>query len=262
MFEFLFKKKKRKISLVLGGGGSRGFFHFGVINAIRDLDIEVVEISGTSIGAIVGTIFAANPEMDFEKALDDVNLLDILSLFFNTNDEKAIKKLQNLFVKYVRVSNFGDLKIPMSFNATDIRTGEEVIFREGKIFPGLIASMAIPFVFPVVNIGGRQLSDGGIISTLPLSLIKNNRKDMVASILNSSLPEVKNLKDGISVFSNVFAIMERNVLNRLIDDVKNEKGTHLDTIRLKEFMPTFDFRKKNIKYLMNLGYKEAMKVLR
>lgn len=262
MFEFLFKKKKRKISLVLGGGGARGFFHIGVINAIRDLDIEVVEISGTSIGAIVGTIFAADPEIDFMKILDDVNLLKFLGLLFNANDEKAIKKLQDIFTKYIDVSDFNELKIPMSFNATDIKTGEEVVFRTGKIFPGLVASMAIPFVFPVVKMGNKNLSDGGITNSLPISLIQNNRKDMVASILNSSLPEIKNLKDGISLFSNVFAIMENNILNRSIEDVKKEKGAHLELIKLGKLSSTFDFRRKNAEYLMNLGYREAMKILK
>lgn len=262
MFEFLFKKKKRKVSLVLGGGGAKGFFHLGVINAIRDLDIEVVEISGTSIGAIVGTVFASNPNIDFNTVLDDINLAKFFGLVFNRTDERTIKKLQDLFIKYIKVSKFNELKIPMSYNATDIKTGKEIIFRSGDIFPSLIASMAIPFVFPLIKIDDKYLCDGGVVNNLPISLIKHNRKDVIASVLNSPLPDIKNFKDGIAVLSNAYYIMQKHDVDDSIEKFRSEKNTKIEIIELNRFMSTFDFRKSSIKNLMDLGYKEAMKVLK
>lgn len=262
MFEFLFKKKKRRISLVLSGGGAKGFFHLGVIEAIRDLNIEIEEISGTSIGAVMGTIYASNPDVNFESLLADINLRKFLGLIINTNNEKAIKKLWDLFAKYINVSKFNELKIPMSFNATDIMTGDEVVFREGNIFPGVIASMAIPFVFPLVNIDDRSLCDGGVVNNLPLSLIKKNRKDIVASNLGTQLPNVKNIKGGIKVLYNAYYIMQKSNMERSISDARKEKGTSLEIIKLSKFMSTFDFRSSTIKGLMDTGYKQAMKVLK
>lgn len=262
MFEFLFRKRKKKISLVLGGGGAKGFFHLGVINAIRDLNIEVEEISGTSIGAIMGTIYASNPDMNFNTLLDEINLTKFLGLVLNLNNDKAIQKIKDLFSKYIKVSKFSELKIPMSFNATDISNGEEVIFRNGDIFPGLIASMAIPFVFPLVEINGRYLCDGGVVNNLPLSLIKKNRNNMVASLLGAQLPGIKNMKDRVSVLSNAYYIMEKNNTEKSISIARDEKGVNLKVIRLNKFMSTFDFRKNNIKNLMDIGYKETIKILK
>lgn len=262
MFEFLFKKRKKKISLVLSGGGAKGFFHLGVINAIRDCDIEVEEISGTSIGAIMGTIYASNPDVDFDTLLDGINLTKFLGLILNLNNNKAIKKIEDLFAQYINVSKFSDLKIPMSFNATDISNGEEIVFRKGDIFPGLFASMAIPFVFPLVEIDGRYLCDGGVVNNLPLSLIKKNRKNMVASLLGAQLPGIKNMKDRISVLSNAYYIMEKNNTEKSINIARQEKDVDLKIVRLNKFMSTFDFRRSNIKSLMDIGYKEAMKILK
>ncbi|HPO11325.1 MAG TPA: patatin-like phospholipase family protein [bacterium] len=262
MFNFIFQKKKRKVSLVLSGGGAKGFFHLGVINAIRSLDIEVVEISGTSIGAIMGTIYASNPSIDFNKCLDGFNFMKFMQLTMHVKREKAVKSLEGLLSQYISVSTFSDLKIPMSFNATNIATGEEVIFRNGDIFPSIISSMAIPFVFPAIKVDNRYLCDGGIVNNLPISLIKTNRNDIIASILGGELPGIRNFNDRISVLTNAYYIMEKENVKRSIMEAKNQKGINLDIIRLGSFMSTFDFRQKNIKELINRGYKAAMRILK
>lgn len=262
MFDFIFHKKKRKISLVLSGGGAKGFFHIGVIDAIRDLDIEVVEISGTSIGAIMGTIYASNPNIDFDEYVNEFNFMKFAQLIMHIKKEKAIQSLEDLLGQYIPASKFSDLKIPMSFNATNIATGEEVIFRDGDIFPAIMSSMAIPFVFPAIKVGDKYLCDGGIVNNLPLSLIKTNRNDIIASVLGGELPGIKNFNDRISILTNAYYIMERENVKRSIREAKNKKGVNLDIIRLGSFVSTFDFRQKSIKELINRGHKAAMRVLK
>lgn len=262
MFEFFFKKKKRKVSLVLGGGGAKGFFHLGVINAIRDSDIEISEISGTSAGAIVGVMLASNPTGDFEAILKDMNLLKFLSLAFTRADDKAILRIEKLLRNYIKVSNFNELQIPMAFNATNIETGEEVVFRNGDIFPGIIASMAIPFIFPLIKIKDQYLCDGGVINNLPISLIKNEKNDIVVSDLNVPLLKLKNLKSDFSVAYNALSIMQKNSsANSLLHARQSRKNKIID-IELNKFFSTFDFRKNNADELVKTGYKETMKKLK
>lgn len=252
------KKNKKKVALVLGGGGAKGFFHCGVINAIRDSGVEVVEISGTSIGAIVGTIFASNPDFNFNEILKDINLLKFAGLAFTRADAKAIKKIEDEIRHSIKVSRFGDLKIPMSFNAVNVKNGEEVIFREGNIFPGLVASMAIPFVFPSVYLGGKYLCDGGLVNNLPVSLIRSNKNKIIASNLSNSLPRIKNGKDNLAALMNAFFIMQRDSIHKAVFMAEKVEKKNIIEIEIPKYFFTLDFRKNNMKELMNLGYKETM----
>ena len=86
-------KKDKKIGLVLGGGGVRGFFHMGAITAIQDLGIEVSEIAGTSIGAIIGLIYGSNPEIDFKKIMEQLDFFELIkSIAIGTKNFKGMEK--------------------------------------------------------------------------------------------------------------------------------------------------------------------------
>jgi NTE family protein len=104
----------------LGGGGARGFFHMGVIKALQELNIRIDEIAGTSIGAIIGVIYAANPKIDFEKMANELDFLEIFKILALVKTKDINKNIEEFFKKYVVVENFDDLKIKCRFNATDI----------------------------------------------------------------------------------------------------------------------------------------------
>jgi len=255
---FLFKKEINKIGLVLGGGGAKGFFHIGVINALKEKNIKITEVSGTSIGAIIGAIYCSNPQTDFNKILGELNLLKILSNI-EFSDQKTIDNLVNFLKTFIKADKFSDLKIPLSFNATDINTGEEIIFDKGPIFPALISSMAIPGIFPPVEINGKYFSDGGILDNTPIKLIKKN-KYILLSNLDMSLSKI-NKNDRISVLKNTIKIMQRK---ESIDDIayfKKMKRIKLLSLNPDLKINSLDFRKKNYRELINYGYQLTLERL-
>ena len=255
---FLFKRKIKKIGLVLGGGGAKGFFHIGVINALKEKNIKIEEVSGTSIGAIIGAIYCSNPQIDFNKILGELNLLKILSNI-EFSDKKTVTNLVNFLKTFINADDFSDLKIPLSFNATDINTGKEIIFRKGPIFPAFISSMAIPGIFPPVEINGRYLSDGGIIDNTPIKLI-NNKKYILLSNLDMSLSKIDK-NDRISVLKNTIKIMQRKESIEDIQYFRKMRRVKLLSLNPDIKINSLDFRKKNYRELINYGYQLTLEKL-
>ncbi|MCF7795724.1 patatin-like phospholipase family protein [Patescibacteria group bacterium] len=254
----LFKKNIKKVGLVLGGGGARGFFHIGVLKALKEKNIKITEISGTSIGAIIGAVYCSDPQIDFNKILGELNLLKILTKL-EFSDKKTVENLIKFLKTFIKADNFSDLKIPLSFNATDINTGEEIIFKDGPLFPALISSMAIPGIFPPVEIDGKYLSDGGILDNTPIKLIKKN-KHILLSNLDMSLLEI-NKNDRISVLKNSIKIMQRKESIEDIHYFKNMKKIKLLSLNPDIAINSLDFRKKNYKELINYGYQLTLEKL-
>lgn len=255
---FFFKKNVKKIGLVLGGGGVKGFFHIGVLNALKEKNIKITEVSGTSIGAIIGAIYCSDPQIDFNKILGELSLLKILSNI-EFSDKKTVNNLVEFLQTFIKAEKFSDLKIPLTFNATDINTGDEIIFKDGPIFPGLISSMAIPGIFPPVEINGRYLSDGGILDNTPIKLIKNNRYILLSN-LDMSLSEI-NKNDRLAVLKNTIKIMQRKESIEDIQYFKRKRRTKLLSLNPDLKINSLDFRKKNYRELINYGYQLTLERL-
>ncbi len=246
-------KKDDGISLVLGGGGVRGFFHVGVINALRDSNIRVSRISGTSIGAIVGAMYAADPKIDFTEVINELNFISISKLIASTYSRDKTTSLEKFFKKHIKAQEFKDLKIPLTFNATDINNKKEIIFRSGNLFPGLAASIAIPGVFPPVKFGDTFLIDGGIMNSIPVSHIKGSKKVLVSDI-TGPIKIVDDSSNNIDVlYSSISLLQQVNSMNLIKAEGKRHKLIHLELDDRSTFI--LDFRKKNYQSLIDLGYK-------
>jgi len=230
----------------LGGGGARGFFHMGVIKAIQERKIKIDKIAGTSIGAVVGAIFAANPDVDFEKLVGDLDFLTII---------KSLKGIEVLLKKYVGVTNFSELKIPFCFNVTDINQKKEVVFKEGPLFPGLVAAISLPGVFPPVKISDRYFIDGGVVNNVPMSLVKSTR-NLIVSDITGPVKKIDEKSSGFDVMVSSLAVMQTKIEKDEVLKIKNQKVTYLNLADNDVFI--LDFRKKNYKELMDLGYKAMM----
>ena len=102
-------QRNKKFGLVLGGGGARGFFHMGVITAIQELGIRIEEISGTSIGAIIGLMYASNPEINFKKVMDELDFFELVKAM--VGGTKNTQEMEDFLKKYIKVSTFEKLKI-------------------------------------------------------------------------------------------------------------------------------------------------------
>ena len=172
----------KKVALALASGGPRGFAYIGAIEELQSRGYTVSSVSGTSAGALVGGIYAAGGLQAFKEwllGLDPVKIVTLmdfsLSKKYLVKGEKVIKEIRGV----VPEVNIEDLPIPFTAVATDLFTGEEVIFREGPLFEAIRASISIPSMFKPVKWKGRTLVDGGMVNTFPLNRVQRTPGDIL-----------------------------------------------------------------------------------
>jgi NTE family protein len=184
---------------VLGGGGARGAAQVGVLQALFEANLEApVAIVGTSVGALNGASIAAYPSLAGTMMLREVWMsrpaLSVfqahplgllvsgirryqLSAFPQENVRRLIDRAQAL----TGVTTFEQLRVPLAVVATDLNAGKPAVFRSGALTPALLASTAIPGVFPMVNVNGRQHLDGGVIENTPLNTaVEDGAREILA----------------------------------------------------------------------------------
>lgn len=155
-----------RVALVLGGGGSRGIAHIGVLEVLKEAGVPIDLIVGTSMGAIVGAMYAAGHDSqtmaERMERLSGLNLLNI-NVFSQRARQQRVREELN---QGLRGLSFHDLSIPLVATAVDMVSGAEVILSEGNLVQALLASSAVPGVFPPVKINGMELADGGVIDSV------------------------------------------------------------------------------------------------
>ncbi|MFA6184633.1 MAG: patatin-like phospholipase family protein [Candidatus Shapirobacteria bacterium] len=245
---------RNKIGLVLGGGGARGFFHMGVIKGLQEMGVKINEISGTSIGAVIGLMYAADPKIDFEKVASELVFFKLVQEMVLGGVKKSDGVLEKFLKSHIKANDFDELKIKTRFNATDINNNQEVIFEKGRIFPGIMASISIPGVFPPLKYQDRFLVDGGVTNNIPITLIKNSNKILISDI-TGPIKKVNEKSLGADILYSSFAMLQRSNSLQKARDI-NKKIIYLTLDDDKTFI--LDFRKKNYQYLIDLGYKSVM----
>lgn len=180
-------KGQRKVGLALGGGAVLGAAHIGVLKALKENDISVSCIAGTSVGAFVGAFFAFGMEWEeIEKIARDLKWLDVSRFSISQYGLLSNSKLGERIIEHFGDVSFDQAVIPLAMIATDITTGDKVVLREGSVASAVMASSCIPGVFVPVEIGGRLLVDGGIVENVPLSPLQEMGADLVIGVdLNS-----------------------------------------------------------------------------
>ncbi len=155
-----------KIALVLGGGGSRGIAHIGVFEVLEREHIPIDLIVGTSMGAIIGVVYALGmPPAEIAEYVHgwQGNNVFSMNLFSARARQRQIEK--QLYA-VIGEKTFADLNIKMVMLAVDMNTGKEVILDSGPLLPAVLASSAVPVVFPPIEMNGMKLADGGVIDSL------------------------------------------------------------------------------------------------
>lgn len=155
-----------QIALVLGGGGSRGIAHIGVLEVLVREQIPIDLIVGTSMGAIVGTLFASG--IDPSKIAAGMTTLRGTPLFsMNLFSARARQRnIERQLTPALKSKTFADLHIPTIVMTVDMVNGREVAIQEGAVIPAILASCAVPGVFPPVELHEMQLADGGVVDSL------------------------------------------------------------------------------------------------
>lgn len=164
------KLTDRKIGLALGGGAGLGWAHIGVIRCLHDHNIWPDLISGTSIGAIVGGCYAAGKLDAVEEIARGLNLRSLFSfgqLGFKQGAVLGTDKIEQALRAQLGDCHFEDLNLPFAAIAADVLTGARVELKTGPCVPAILASAAVPGVFPPIEQGAELLVDGGAVDPLP-----------------------------------------------------------------------------------------------
>ncbi len=231
------QKSKLKVGLVLSGGGAKGFAHIGVLKAIEEAGVEISYIGGTSMGAVIGGLYASGynatqidsifQSTDFDELLKDYIPRSSKNFFEKRNDElyaislpfnkfrigipTALSKGMynyNLLAKLTdpvrHVRDFNQLPIPFLCIATDIETGQEILLNKGYLAQAMQASAAFPSLFSPVEIDGKWLVDGGVTNNYPIDEIKKLGADIIIGVdVQDGLKNRKALKDATRILVQI-----------------------------------------------------------
>ena len=181
-----------KIGLALGSGAARGLAHIGVLKALEEAEVHFDLIAGTSMGAFIGALYAADvPIQSIEQTarkIDWKSLARLLDPVLPTSGLIDGKKLMAFMAELLPVRTFEELTIPLAVTATDIETGEALVIKQGDLLEALRAGLAFPGIFSPARFGDRFLVDGGLCHPVPTDVARNLGADRVIGVC--AIPEV------------------------------------------------------------------------
>ena len=229
----------KNVALVLSSGGARGIAHIGAIEEIEKQGYNITSIAGTSMGALVGGVYATGKLPEYKKWLSSLDKLDVFKMVDFTFSTSGLVKGDKIFKemrKVVPETNIEDLKIPFTAVATDIINKKEVIFTEGDLFEAIRASISIPSVFTPLQINDSLLIDGGVLNPLPVNRIKRSDNDILVVVnVNAFIPDNKTKtteptekKNGL-MSSEIFKGLQKK-LAEIIPKNKKEKLGYFNLI--------------------------------
>ena len=178
------EKNKKNVALVLSSGGPRGFAYIGAIEALEEHGYTITSIAGTSIGSLVGGIYAAGKLAEFKEWLYSLNAWEVFSLMdlsIGKNHFVKGERIIEAIMEIVPNVKIEDLPIPYRAVATDLYTGREVVFDHGPLFRAIRASISIPSLFRPVKYGLTTLIDGAIVNCLPLNRVERTEGDLLVA---------------------------------------------------------------------------------
>jgi len=183
---------KQKIALVLGSGGARGSAHIGVIRELINQGYEINSISGSSMGAVVGAVYASGKLDEFEDwlcNLDRINVFNLIDFTLSTKGIIKADKVLNEIKKFIPDQNIEDLPIPFTAVATDILNKKEKVFSSGSLWEAVRASIAIPMLITPVISDNVILVDGGVLNPVPVNRVARSNGDMLVVVnVNTQIP--------------------------------------------------------------------------
>ncbi len=253
----VFFHKSKKVSLVLGSGGFLGLSHIGVIKSIENKGIKIDEIVGCSIGAIIGAIYALEPDSkkleELALSLTKKDLLSFLDFRIPKNSILAGKNIRKFLEKVLKNKTFRETKIPLKIIATDIEKGKEVVLSKGRILDAVMASISIPGIFPPVRVGDRILVDGGLTNPTPID--KASNKKVIAVDLTMRNEKKLESESILNVLLRSYEISRSELTKRKISKNNNLILIKPDIYRLRSF------KKYEISKFIEEGFESCNKYL-
>lgn len=192
---------KIKVALALGSGGARGLTQIGVIEELEKHNMEVVSISGTSIGSLIGGLYANKHLQDFKNwiaNLDESGVFDLVDFTLNKQGFVKGERVFNEMRKFIPDVNIEDLPIPYAAVTADLNSHKEEIITHGNLFSAIRASVAVPSVLTPVKLNGQLFVDGGVVNPLPITALPKSDAELTIAVnlcgpkSEESLLKVKN----------------------------------------------------------------------
>jgi len=242
------EKKDFKVGLVLSGGGAKGIAHIGVLKILEEEGVKIDYIGGTSMGAMVGGLYAAGytvaqidsiyKSTNFEEVIQD-NLPRRSKSFYTRESEQkyaisfpfknmkigipvSFSKGQNTYDLFTRLlydyrfyTDFNDLPIPFLCIATDIATGQQVVFKKGNLAQAIVASGAFPTIFSPIEIDGKFLLDGGIVNNYPIEEVRKMGADIIIGVdVQSDLSDGEELNSMAKIVMQIINFQMLNTVDQ------------------------------------------------
>ncbi len=202
--------ERPRIGVALGGGFARGIAHLGVLNVLREENIPVDVVTGTSAGALLAISYASGHTIpEIERQARATRFKDFGNWKLSWMGLASNRKLEHYPRRYLGVTTFEELKIPLAIAATDLGTGEAVYFSHGQLGPALRASCAYPGMFVPVEIDGRMLVDGFLAAPVPVDAARSIGADLVIAVFLEAASN-RTPSSIVDVIGLSFSILQRH----------------------------------------------------
>lgn len=208
-----------RIGLALGGGAARGFAHIGVLQVLHEQGIKPDLVVGTSAGSVVAAIYAAGKTpTDLESmamTLDESTMTDWVFPGRSVMKGEALAKFVRAFTGGRQIEQ---MALPLGIVATDLNSGQPILFRRGDPGTAVRASSSVPAVFTPVRIAGREYVDGGLVSPIPVKYARQMGADLVIAVDISAIPEGQPTKGAVDILLQTFNIMGHSISQYELQD--------------------------------------------
>lgn len=181
----MIKDNKKNVALVLSSGGSRGLAHIGVIKALEEKGFQITSVAGSSIGSVIGGLFAMNQLDNYVDWVSTLNMKSVWGLLDFTFNKQGIIKGEKVFDKMKTIIpdyNIEDMKIPFASIATDLLNEKDVVFTNGSYYEAVRASISIPAILTPVKHQDSWLVDGGVLNPIPIDHVKRHDNDLLVVV--------------------------------------------------------------------------------
>ena len=249
-----FSPKPYKIGIAMSGGGIKGMCHVGVLKALEEVGIKPDIIAGVSAGAIVGALYADGYSPDeIAKFFDHVEFRKMTKLQVPSGGFFRNDRFEKYLGSLLRAKTFEELKIPLRIVATNLDSGQSVVFSSGKLLPVIMASSSIPVLFSPRIIKGEHYVDGGVLKNFPVSIIRDecdyligiNASPLVADEYKMSVLNVAMRTYDFMFKSNI--LYDKEMCDFLIEPVDIGNYDTFETEKSRE--------------IFELGYETAKKMI-
>lgn len=207
-------KHQPRIGLALGGGAARGFAHVGVIQVLEEAGLRPDFVTGTSAGSLVAALYASGRNgaqlQQVAESMEEASFADWMLPIFSRGmlRGEALARYVNQQVGGKLIEN---MALPLGIVATDLNSGQGILFQRGDTGTAVRASSAVPSLFQPVAIGGREYVDGGLVSPVPVRYARQMGAELVIAVDISSAPEGNPAHDSLQILLQTFAIMGKSI---------------------------------------------------